>query len=257
MRTVVWFSCGAASTIAAKLALTQRDNVVIAYCDTRSEHPDTARYLADCSAWFGREVVVLRSDKYRDVDDVIERTRYIVGPDGARCTGELKKALRHAFQRPDDEQVFGFTADLKEMKRASEFRHNNPEVDLWTPLIDAGLVKTDCHQLVARAGIEQHAMYRLGYKNANCLGCVKGGMGYWNKVRVDFPEVFARRARQEREIGATCNREELPRVNGKRGATRSVYLDELDPDRGDYEAEADIECGLLCASAEMTWEDCA
>lgn len=58
-------------------------------------------------------------------------------------------------------------------------------------------------------------MYDLGYPNNNCVGCVKGGMGYWNKIRVDFPEVFERRARQEREIGHSC--------------IKGVFLDELDP----------------------------
>ena len=33
-------------------------------------------------------------------------------------------------------------------------------------------------------------MYDLGYPNNNCIGCVKGGMGYWNHIRKDFPEVF-------------------------------------------------------------------
>ncbi len=37
-------------------------------------------------------------------------------------------------------------------------------------------------------------MYDLGYPNNNCIGCVKGGMGYWNKIRKDFPEVFQKRA---------------------------------------------------------------
>ncbi len=34
-------------------------------------------------------------------------------------------------------------------------------------------------------------MYRLGYVNNNWVGGWKGGMGYWNKIRVDFPDVFA------------------------------------------------------------------
>jgi hypothetical protein len=44
--------------------------------------------------------------------------------------------------------------------------------------------------MVERAGIELPMMYRLGYSNANCIGCVKGGMGYWNKIRRDFPAEF-------------------------------------------------------------------
>jgi hypothetical protein len=254
-RTVVWFSAGAASTVASKLALTHDPNAVIAYIDPGSEHEDTPRYLADVGAWLGVNVLTLKSPDYLDVDDVIESTRYIVGPYGARCTGELKRKVRRRFQRPDDRQVFGFTAE--EHTRADEFREQNPEVDLWTPLIDSLLTKDDCHALVERAGIRRHAMYELGYKNANCIGCVKGGMGYWNKVRVDFPVVFARRSRQERDIGVSINREEI-KVDGRRKSI-PVFLDELDPQRGDYEAEESIECGLLCAAAEASWveEDCA
>jgi hypothetical protein len=75
-------------------------------------------------------------------------------------------------------------------------------------------------------------MYDLGYKNNNCVGCVKGGMGYWNKIRVDFPEVFKKRAELERLIGASC-------ING-------IYLDELSPDRGRIEDEIMEECSIFC-----------
>ena len=55
-----------------------------------------------------------------------------------------------------------------------------------------------------KAGIKQPVMYSMGYNNNNCIGCVKGGMGYWNKIRKDFPEVFAQMAQIERDVGATC-----------------------------------------------------
>lgn len=255
-RCVVWFSAGAASTVAAKLALVDRPDALICYTDTGSEHEDTPRYLADVSAWLGRPITVLRSPDYMDVDDVIESTRYISGPHGARCTTELKKKVRQRFQQHDDIQVFGFHVGEVNPKRAEEFREQNPEVNLWTPLLDRQLTKADCHAIVERAGIRRHAMYELGYKNANCIGCVKGGMGYWNKIRVDFPEVFARRARQERDIDhAICSVE--VKIDGKRKKI-PMFLDELDPDRGDYEAEEEVECGVLCAGAEASWavENC-
>lgn len=72
------------------------------------------------------------------------------------------------------------------------------------PLIDSNLTKEDAHGLLDRLGIKRPAMYDSGYKNNNCIGCVKGGMGYWNKIRKDFPDVFEKRAKLEREIGATC-----------------------------------------------------
>ena len=47
-------------------------------------------------------------------------------------------------------------------------------------------------------------MYRLGYQNNNCIGCVKGGKGYWNKIREDFPETFWEMSKAERFVGHSC-----------------------------------------------------
>lgn len=75
-------------------------------------------------------------------------------------------------------------------------------------------------------------MYDLGYSNNNCVGCVKGGKGYWNRIRVDFPEVFERRAKEEREVGHSC--------------IKGVFLDELDPNAGRMEKEVMPVCGFDC-----------
>lgn len=90
MRTVVWFSCGAASFACAYL-LRNQDNVVLVYCDTGSEHPDNKRFLKDAEKLLGKSVTILKNEEYKDHFDVCEKTRYINGPGGARCTVELKK----------------------------------------------------------------------------------------------------------------------------------------------------------------------
>lgn len=244
-RTLCWFSAGAASAVAAKIAIAETggDNLVVAYTDPGSEHPDNARFLTDCEHWFGHPIVRLRSEKYRDTWDVWEQTRYLVGPVGARCTVELKKRMRFGFQRPDDRQVFGYT--VEERHRANRFREQNVEVDLWTPLIDRGLTKDDCLAVVNRAGIELPVMYRLGYRNNNCVGCPKGGMGYWNKIRRDFPDVFARMAELERELGVSVLRRD----------GESLWLDELNPQSGNHADEPSFECSLLCALTEQDFGD--
>ena len=248
-RTVVWFSAGAPSAVAAKLMLA-KGPCVIAYTDPGSEHPDNERFIKDCEAWFGQEVVRLRSDKYTDTWDVWERTRFLVGPGGARCTGELKKGVRHAFERPDDIQVFGYTYDEKH--RVTRLQDSEPTLNLSFPLIEAGLTKADCLAMVERAGIELPAMYRLGFKNANCIGCCKAsGFGYWNRIRRHFPDVFDRMAKLERDIGHSICSEEV--TEGSREKT-PVWLDELDPERGDYESENSPECSLLCVIAESSFD---
>lgn len=233
-RRVVWFSCGAASAVAAWLTLRETPDAVLVYADPGAEHPDNVRFLADVERWLGVTVTVIRSEKYRDTWQVFKERRYLVGPKGALCTAELKKIPRFGFQRPDDVQVFGYTAD--EQSRANRFREQNFDVDLRTPLIEKGLTKSDCLDIVLRQRIELPAMYRLGYRNNNCIGCVKGGAGYWNKIRVDFPEVFERMAQQEEELGAT-----VLRRDGK-----PLPLRVLEPGTGRYEAE-EIGCSLLCA----------
>ena len=51
-RVICWFSCGAASAVATKLALQMyKDHeIIIAYTEVIEEHPDNKRFLADCEA---------------------------------------------------------------------------------------------------------------------------------------------------------------------------------------------------------------
>lgn len=243
-RVVCWFSAGAASAVATKIILSQYppEDVAVVYTNPGSEHPDNQRFITDCESWFDHEVTQISSEKYADTWDVFRKRRYIVGVAGALCTVELKKKLRQEFQRFDDIQVFGYTADTKDAARAVRFREQNPEVDLRTPLIQRDLYKRDCLALIDRAGIQLPAMYQLGYKNNNCIGCPHGGLGYWNKIRRDFPDVFTRMAEMEREVGASCNHD---------GYEGHIWLDELDPNRGDHANEPDMECSLLCAAVEV------
>jgi hypothetical protein len=231
--------------VAAKLTLSDfpDHDVRIVYCDTSSEHPDNARFLADCAKWYDHEIEQIKSEKYEDIWDVFEKTRWLVGPAGARCTTELKKNVRRAYERPDDIQVFGF--DSSEQDRADRFRDNNIEIDLRTPLLDRHLSKADCADIVLRAGIEVPEMYRLGYRNANCIGCPKGGSGYWNLVRTTHPEVFSRMAKVERDLDVS-----IIRQHTGDGDRVRVFLDELDPDAGHYASEPALECGLLCGVQE-------
>lgn len=233
MRHVVWFSCGAASTITARIVLKDHPDAILVYCDTGSEHPDNARFVADVEKWLRVKVVVLKYEKYADHFDVIEKTRYINGPNGARCTVELKKRLRFDFQQVGDVQYFGYTVDEKH--RAARLTEAYPEINAKFPLISNGLDKEQCIGLLWKWNIELPKMYRLGFNNNNCIGCVKGGMGYWNKIRREFPEQFERMARIEREIGATC--------------IKGVYLDELNPNAGTHQ-DTLITCDFVCSSMD-------
>lgn len=243
-RVLAWFSCGDASAVAAKLAVEKYgDACDVCYCDTFAyEHPDNRRFLSDVERWIEKPIKILKSDTYSDIWDVFERTRFLKSPQGARCTTELKKNVRKSYQSADDIHVFGYTFDetVPQCKpifdRVARFKRENPELFAEFPLVYRRLTKSDCHRIIRDAGIELPAMYRLGYHNNNCIGCVKGKKGYWNKIRKDFPHAFERMAKMERELGfSLCD----------------VFLDELPPDAGRYKDEPDIECGVLCIQEEL------
>lgn len=236
-RRVVWFSCGAASAVAAKIAVSQHSNVEVIYCDViADEHPDNERFFKDVEEWIGQSVKRIKSDKYSSVNDVFAARKYMAGIHGAPCTVEMKKVPRFKYQNADDIHIFGFTSD--EQTRIDRFLHNNPELNAEWVLADAEITKEDCYRIISDAGIEIPEMYRLGYNNNNCLGCVKATSAkYWNMVRRDFPDVFKLRAKQSREYGA-----KLTRVRGER-----VFLDELPEDYLPSEPLEDISCGPDCS----------
>jgi 3'-phosphoadenosine 5'-phosphosulfate sulfotransferase (PAPS reductase)/FAD synthetase len=215
--------------------------VEIFFCDTGSEHPDNVRFLKECEEWFGQKVNVLRSERFGDIYEVFEKRRFLVSPQGAPCTAELKKMPWLKEWRLGDVEVFGYTAD--EGNRLARFRRDNDERIIECPLIANHVTKDDCLAAIASAGIELPVMYRLGFRNNNCIGCVKArdSVDYWKRVRKHFPEQFARTAALERELNFCLNRV------SKGGQKVKVFLDEIEP--GDpVGRDPNIQCGLFCTS---------
>lgn len=246
-RVLVWFSRGAASTIALKLAVEKygASGIEVLYCPIKQEHKDGERYQRDVSQWLGVEIKELRSKEFPEMDiyEVFRKHQYIAGIGGARCTRSLKREVRMAYQWEEDTHVFGYTADetmplcknpLKDRVRG--FERDNPALFCDWLLVEAGIVKADCYRIIQDAGITLPLMYRMGYRNHNCICCVKGGAGYQNKCRRDFPEEFAEMARFSRAMGV-----KLVKVDGVR-----MFLDELPPDAGRYQDEPDFDCGPQC-----------
>lgn len=258
MRYVCNFSCGAASAVATKLTIGEyglSHEVLVVNAYLASEHPDNRRFLSDCEAWFGRPITVVRDVKYNaDAYEVFRKRRYTKGLQGAACSKALKREVldSHFPPSPDDVTVLGYTAG--EEDRFDRWLDANPLARAVAPLIDNKLGKADVLAMVDRAGIELPLMYRTGYHNANCIGCVKGGAGYWNKIRCDFPEKFEEMAQIEELIGPSAYlfRHRSGPLKGKRFPLR-----ELPPTMGRYEDEPDISCSAACEFVEGSdaWDE--
>lgn len=233
MLTVSWFSAGVSSAVATKLMIDEIDRIIYTHID--DQHSDTLRFVKDCETWFGRPVEIMQS-QYRDVDTVCRAAKYIIQRQlGAPCTRLLKREVRKQweYELPLDTKIRNvWGMDHDEKHRADRLHQTMSEQQHVFPLIDRRMSKESAHEILKASGIQRPAMYDLGYSNNNCIGCVKGGMGYWNKIRRDFPAVFEARAKMERDL-------EWSIFHG-------TYLDELDPERGRHDAPIVGDCGLLC-----------
>lgn len=243
---VVWFSCGAASAVAAKKTIEEygkTNEILIVNNPVAEEDEDNQRFLLDVSLWLNYPIHTAINSKYKNCSavEVWDDRQYMSGIGGAPCTLELKKKARYEWEiknRPDW-TVLGFTKEEK--GRFDKFQKDERPASIW---ILEDTTKAECFEIIMDAGIQLPRIYLMGYPNANCVGCVKANSPtYWNHVRKMHPEVFAERAKQSKEIGADGKTIKLVRVKGKR-----LHLDDLDPNaKGRSMKNLNFECGIFCA----------
>ena len=230
---VCWMSAGVSSFIAGYLERDTIDKYI--YIDIDDQHPDSMRFIKDCEKALSKEIEILKSP-YGSVENAVRAFGHyrIVRTGFAPCTAWLKKRVRKEWEQAhakyDITYVWGM--DSNEKHRADNLVDTMIEFEHCFPLIERELTKEQAHGMCESLGVKRPLMYDLGYNNNNCIGCVKGGMGYWNKIRVDFPEVFKSRAKLERELNDRILKE--------------CFLDELDESRGRMSDEISTECDIFC-----------
>lgn len=216
------------------------------YIHVADESNDNWRFLKECEGILGREITRLQSEEYQSVEQCVRTFGGFkhAGNGFAPCTNWLKRRVRTLWEmeHPDYALTYVWGFDAKEKDRADKTEVLDPDHDHIFPLIERNLSKEEVHGMYDNlfGHIEKPVMYRLGYPNNNCIGCVKGGMGYWNKIREDFPQVFESRAKLEREVGYSMLKDEKG----------PVYLDELDPDRGRNTIIVP-DCSIACYMATL------
>jgi hypothetical protein len=230
---ISWFSAGVSSAVATKLVISDIDRVI--YTHIEDQHPDTMRFVKDCEKWFGKEIEILQSP-LMSVENACRMASYIKAPGGRgrACTLRLKRRVRQEWEIDNPgRHCYIWGMDASEKKRADSLLRNMPQFDHKFPLIERGIGKAEAHEILQASGIKRPAMYDLGYHNNNCIGCIAGGMGYWNKIRMDFPEVYDARSKMERLIGFS--------ILGD-----GMWLDDLDPEKGRHDGPICNDCGIMC-----------
>ena len=206
---IAWWSGGIASAVTCALCIEWYGvaNVRVVFIDTHNEHPDTYRFKDDCEKWYGCRIETISNPKYDNIQDVWYDNLSLNIAKGAKCSAVLKIEVRQQFIKKNSfsHQAFGF--DISELGRAKDMKGSNPHLSPIFPLICELMDKKDCIRYIEKANdmflkIEIPITYKLGYSNNNCFqtGCVKGGIGYWQKIQHDTPDKFDAMAKVEHEL---------------------------------------------------------
>lgn len=205
---ICWWSGGVTSAVACYKAIEMFGirRCLFIMIDTKNEHKDTYRFKKDCEKLYNKKIKTISEvgNQYKSIQDVWEKHLSLNVAHGAICSYKLKRVAREKWQKKNffTHQIFGFEFDLKEFNRATSLRLNHPSAKAIFPLLMFGYDKQKCIEILQEKQIAVPVMYQYGFRNNNCFktGCVQGGIGYWQKIKEDFPNKFNKMAQVEHNL---------------------------------------------------------
>ena len=204
-KIIAWWSGGITSAVTCKLCIDifGLENVRFIFIDTHNEDEDTYRFLSDCEKWYGAKIETISGvEKYGTVQEIWRKNKVFNTATGAACSGRLKTDVARNWRRENEFSHNAFGFELSESKRAIAMKMNHPDTKPIFPLLLYGISKKDCIRIVQEAGLKVPRTYEYGYLNNNCFktGCVQGGIGYWQKIKREYPLKFEAMAQMEHDL---------------------------------------------------------
>lgn len=207
------------------------------------EDPDTLRFRDEAAANLGVPLVNLRDG--RDIWDVFWEHSWLGNSHLAHCSWDLKTTPAREWM--DTNAAPGATVlvgiDITDIHRLPAIKERWAPYPVAAPLAEwkPPLWKPQLTRHLAELGIKPSRLYELGFEHANCVGCVKGGIGHWLRVLIVFPERFAYAEQREREF-RTAHGDVAILEDRRGGGRRPMSLEEL---RQRHEAGEDMQPGLF------------
>lgn len=218
-KIVVGYSGGVTSAYCLKLALDMfpRNEVVALFHDTKTEDKDTYRFLKAVAKHF-KFPITERSDGRSVVE--LERDEGILASNvAAFCSRILKLEQREKYfdelkkQGIDDiTLVLGFHANEWKRIQNHTMRAEKEGYKVRFLLAEKRISKQFCADYFrVTLGIPLPRMYEWS-DHANCVGCRRGGAGYWKAVLANAPDAFAEVVKQEKLLTPSTMLYNLPLV---------------------------------------------
>lgn len=234
-RIVVGYSGGVTSAWCLDWALRTypRDEVAALFHDTQREHTDTYRYLREMAERLGVEITE-RSDG-RSVEQVEDDEHALANNRMAFCSRILKAEQRDRYFAElraagvtEIVSILGFSPHEWQRVQRATMRAEADGFSVIFPLVTTGTTKQQCADWSLALGVRLPSMY-LWSDHANCVGCRRGGKGYWLAVKANEPAVFEKAKAREREYGHTFLKDttlaNLEVVGLKRAVKRRESID--------------------------------
>lgn len=201
----VQFSGGAASYVAAKLALEEfgHDRTALIFADTLIEDDDLYRFIGDSERRLNHKV--LRISEGRDPWQVFFDERMMGNSRIDPCSKILKRRLLDTWRKEnctrDCTIIVGF--DATEDHRLTSMQARMAPVTVRAPLSERGIWREMAHQMVERDGLTLPRLYRMGFPHNNCGGfCVKAGQATFALLLEHFPRRYGRHEAKEQDFRA-------------------------------------------------------
>jgi len=204
-KIVVSVSGGKDSTACLIIALNEnkKEDVVPVFAETGWEHPLTYQYLEYLESRLGVKIIRVKSERYKNVLDVIEKKKIFPSSFRRICTDvlKIKPQIEFVYQLLNEgfevEQWFGIRTDESD-SRAKRYGHissddifnihdlfpNYPKkvkgLKVRFPVIDRN--SNDIYRIITDAGLEINPLYHKGFDRVGCFPCVIAGLKDYKKV---------------------------------------------------------------------------
>jgi 3'-phosphoadenosine 5'-phosphosulfate sulfotransferase (PAPS reductase)/FAD synthetase len=198
-RNIVTLSGGMASAYVAIWAAENNLSPIFYFNDTRWEHPDLYRFLADIEKALG--IKITHDTDGRTPEQVCYDKKFLANNRIPLCSRILKAERLQAFIKHGDSCFFGIDNTEKHRAARIEFVYNKFGINCRFPLVENNISKQEIEKKIKEYGIKKPAMYDMGFKHNNCSGgCVRAGKATWALLLRTMPEVYTDRERLESEF---------------------------------------------------------
>lgn len=233
---IVMLSGGRSSFECLRRAIARygRSRVQAWFLDTKVEDVDTYRFLDDTERVL--RIRIQRFAEGRTPWEVFRDERFIGNSRADPCSKILKRGYAKKLltaRYPDDPRVvLHLGLDWQEEHRIKSVRRNWGSQGYRTAflLLEEPYLFDDDYLAVIRSyGIEPPAAYAMGFPHNNCMaiGCVKGGISYWEHIRDTLPDVFWASAAKEQDMRVYLDADVAILRSRKGGESRPLTLLEL------------------------------